>query len=859
MKSLLRLGAIPILIGISVSVLMAGEISQTKEGEQSLITSVINRTITYQGILKTNTGTPVPDNTYNLSFRIYKQSVGGSALWTSASTPAVTTSGYFSAQIGPISLPFDTTYYISIQVQGDVEMSRQMMTMSPYSASADTANFVFKADTANVATAVFNNTITSQKIVNSTIQFEDIGQNGATSGQVIKWNGTAWVARNDSVGTGTGIDSKWAFLITDTADTTLMSGGKWGIARNGNVLWGNADSTHINLGVQCTTGTSGQNNRYCTVGGGHFNNARNSHATVSGGVNNVASNDCAVVSGGEANQASQYAATIAGGVMNRASGSTSTIGGGNDNSASGYASNIGGGEINNVDGYVGTIGGGSYNTVHAVYGGIASGILNLAGDSPTDTGACVGGGSENSATSRYASINGGYRNFASNAGTAIGGGYFNVVSGNRSVICGGNADTVKGAYSGVVSGYSNLVGDASTDTGAFVGGGWENSALERYSTITGGSFNYINGLNSFIGGGKADTIRAFYGGIVSGYANTAGDASSDTGAFVGGGQFNLATDRYSAVVGGSNNTASGYFSMVGGGSGNTSSAAGAIISGGVGNIASSDMTTISGGDGNTASGAYSTIGGGYHNRATVNYATVAGGQSNQATDYWATIGGGEENMAMRQFSTIGGGSGNTVNGYASTISGGYSNEILGSYSCIPGGYLSSIGTGADYSMAFGRSVTCNDNYCVAFFGDGYPGSININRSVYSASIYPLIIGNDAADGNGAYLTPGGTWTNGSSRTFKENFTPFDGAELLRKISALSVTTYNYKGTTEKHVGPVAEEFVGAFDTGVIRESDGKRDDMYLSSGDVAGVALAGVQELLKKIEDLEQKNSELER
>jgi hypothetical protein len=55
---------------------------------------------------------------------------------------------------------------------------------------------------------------------------------------------------------------------------------------------------------------------------------------------------------------------------------------------------------------------------------------------------------------------------------------------------------------------------------------------------------------------------------------------------------------------------------------------------------------------------------------------------------------------------------------------------------------------------------------------------------------------------------------------------------------------------------MAEDFVGAFDTGVIRESDGKRDDMYISSGDVAGVALAGVQELNKK---LERENQELKK
>jgi hypothetical protein len=112
---------------------------------------------------------------------------------------------------------------------------------------------------------------------------------------------------------------------------------------------------------------------------------------------------------------------------------------------------------------------------------------------------------------------------------------------------------------------------------------------------------------------------------------------------------------------------------------------------------------------------------------------------------------------------------------------------------------------------------------------------------------------------GAYLSPTDIWTNSFSRTFKENFILFDGAELLKKISALSITTYNYKNSTEKHIGPVAEEFVDAFDTGVIRESDGKRDDQYLAGSDVAGVALAGVQELTRENRELRQMIIELQR
>lgn len=57
---------------------------------------------------------------------------------------------------------------------------------------------------------------------------------------------------------------------------------------------------------------------------------------------------------------------------------------------------------------------------------------------------------------------------------------------------------------------------------------------------------------------------------------------------------------------------------------------------------------------------------------------------------------------------------------------------------------------------------------------------------------------------------------------------------------------------ERHIGPTSKEFVEAFDVGMIRKSDGKRDDIALPASDVAGVALAGVLELLKKIEILEK-------
>lgn len=135
----------------------------------------------------------------------------------------------------------------------------------------------------------------------------------------------------------------------------------------------------------------------------------------------------------------------------------------------------------------------------------------------------------------------------------------------------------------------------------------------------------------------------------------------------------------------------------------------------------------------------------------------------------------------------------------------------------------------------------------------------LNRDDNDGGIdYPIHVGTSTSNGNGAHLTSDGLWTNASSRTFKTAFKSLDGQEMLDRINSLSVESWQYKGTQGRHIGPVAEDFSNIFKIGNISE-DGTNDDKYLASSDVAGVALLGVQELTKLIQDLAQKNTELER
>jgi len=331
---------------------------------------------------------------------------------------------------------------------------------------------------------------------------------------------------------------------------------------------------------------------------------------------------------------------------------------------------------------------------------------------------------------------------------------------------------------------------------------------------------------------------------------------------VGGGWFNTADDSYSTVGGGRENTANGYESTVGGGHENTASSLHATIGGGGFNTVTADGEhgTISGGEYNTVSGWWATVGGGYRN-------TVSG--------WWATVGGGGENTASNWVATVGGGAQNTADGYAATVGGGGENTASGAYSVVPGGFQNTAN--ADYNLVFGENVdpSVTETHRVYFFGDGGArpsGFLVINRL---DGDFPIHVGTDNTNGNGAYLTAGGVWTNGSSRSFKERFVQYRPAEVLEKILQLPVEGYFYKGTEEYHITPMAEDFYRLFGTGVheIIETDSTGQlvrrpnpevDKYLAASDVAGVALLGVQalheenaQLRQRVADLETENAQL--
>lgn len=132
----------------------------------NIYSQAIPKQISYQGILKTAAGTIVPDGNYQLTFKIYNDPTGGTALWTEAQTVAVT-NGVFSAHLGSIvpitTVPFNRIHFLGISIGLDPELSpRTTLTPTPYSF---------------MTLDVMDNSITTSKIVNLTITGSDIANN----------------------------------------------------------------------------------------------------------------------------------------------------------------------------------------------------------------------------------------------------------------------------------------------------------------------------------------------------------------------------------------------------------------------------------------------------------------------------------------------------------------------------------------------------------------------------------------------------------------------------------------------------------------------------------------------------------
>jgi trimeric autotransporter adhesin len=113
------------------------------------------------------------------------------------------------------------------------------------------------------------------------------------------------------------------------------------------------------------------------------------------------------------------------------------------------------------------------------------------------------------------------------------------------------------------------------------------------------------------------------------------------------------------------------------------------------------------------------------------------------------------------------------------------------------------------------------------------------------------------DASGNLRTTTGTISSLSDRNAKTNFALVNARQVLDRVAALPITTWNFKQAdpSQRHIGPMAQDFRAAFGVGL--------DETSICTVDADGVALAAIQGLNQKLEDrsakLEAENAKLKR
>ena len=181
----------------------------------------IPRTINYQGYLTSPSGGAISAS-LPMVFKIYGVVSGGSALHTEPQTITVT-NGIFNVLLGSgvsLTLPFDTQYYLGVTVGADGEMApRQPLAASPYSLRAASAE-------ALATSAV----VPGSQIAAATVTAAKLASSGCTSGQVLQYNGSAWVCATPAASSGGTVTSITAGsgltggTITGSGTIALASG-----------------------------------------------------------------------------------------------------------------------------------------------------------------------------------------------------------------------------------------------------------------------------------------------------------------------------------------------------------------------------------------------------------------------------------------------------------------------------------------------------------------------------------------------------------------------------------------------------------------------------------------------------------
>lgn len=192
----------------------------------------------------------------------------------------------------------------------------------------------------------------------------------------------------------------------------------------------------------------------------------------------------------------------------------------------------------------------------------------------------------------------------------------------------------------------------------------------------------------------------------------------------------------------------------------------------------------------------------------------------------------------------------------SSIAGGLASITIGP-SIANGNFGVAIGlqnsASGQFSVAIGKNARTANRQGSVVFGDGC-------ASFSSDSVYPTANNQFVVRGCGGVkmftnqgltagveLAAGGSgWSAVSDRNRKENFLVLDGEEILGRLRAVPVTSWNYRSQDHsiRHLGPMAQDFHAAFGLG--------ESNLLINSVDIDGVNMAAVKAVADRTDVLRE-------
>jgi endosialidase-like protein len=186
---------------------------------------------------------------------------------------------------------------------------------------------------------------------------------------------------------------------------------------------------------------------------------------------------------------------------------------------------------------------------------------------------------------------------------------------------------------------------------------------------------------------------------------------------------------------------------------------------------------------------------------------------------------------------------------------GYSNSSSGVY-----GY-SYKADGVTASSTNGRAITAHSVNAIGIYSvsdNGY-GVWGQSKNQFG------VVGEDSGTGVGVYGSSSSgyagyfagkvaatAYLTVSDRNAKTDFEPINSASVLDLVSQLPITSWAFKDDRGiRHIGPMAQDFHSAFGLS-------GQDDKHINLSDAAGVSLAAIQELNKRLKDKDAQIAALE-